>query len=199
MDFVNGGELFFHMQKGRFRENRVKFYVAECVLALDYLHSKGVVYRDVKPENILLDAEGHIKMTDFGLSKGNLQNSNHMTTSFCGTTEYLAPEIIKDRQYSYSVDWYSLGLVMYEMLTGTNPFKAKEETPILKQMNLILTLQIKFPDTMSPLATDLCKKLLEKDVRISLSLNACCTAKKANWMHLGGRGSDKKPPVVCRN
>lgn len=92
--------------------------MAQTILALEYLHGKGVVYRDIKPENILIDSEGHVKLTDFGLSKSNLQNQNNMTDSFCGTTEYLAPEIIKDKQYGYSVDWYSLGLVMYEMLTG---------------------------------------------------------------------------------
>jgi serine/threonine protein kinase len=87
-----------------------------------------------------------------------------MTDSFCGTTEYLAPEIIKDKQYSYSVDWYSLGLVMYEMLTGTNPFKTGRETTFVDQMNLILSIEIKLPATVSPLANDFCMKLLEKNV-----------------------------------
>lgn len=128
MDFINGGELFYHLQLAdKFDEQRAKFYTAEIILALDYLHKAGIVYRDVKPENILIDAEGHIKLTDFGLSKEGLNDNNHMTESFCGTTEYLAPEIIKDKQYSYSVDWYSLGLVLFEMLTGMNPFKTGEE------------------------------------------------------------------------
>jgi serine/threonine protein kinase len=157
MEFVNGGELFYHLQlAGKFNEERARFYMAECVLALEYLHSKGVVYRDVKPENILIDADGHVKLTDFGLSKADLKANNDMTESFCGTTEYLAPEIIKEKQYSYSVDWYSLGLVMYEMLTGTNPFKTGRETTFVDQMNLILTIDIKLPDTVSPLARELC-------------------------------------------
>jgi serine/threonine protein kinase len=167
MEFVNGGELFYHLQlAGKFKEDRAKFYLAECILALDYLHEKGVVYRDVKPENILIDAEGHVKLTDFGLSKGDLKQHNDMTDSFCGTTEYLAPEIIKDKQYSYSVDWYSLGLVMFEMLTGTNPFKTGRETTFVEQMNLILSIDIKLPATVSPLANDLCMKLLTKNVRL---------------------------------
>jgi serine/threonine protein kinase len=87
-----------------------------------------------------------------------------MTDSFCGTTEYLAPEIIKDKKYSYSVDWYSMGLVMYEMLTGVNPFKTGNEITFIEQVNLILTMQFKLPPTVSPLANDLCMKLLEKNV-----------------------------------
>ena len=87
------------------------------------MHEEGIVYRDLKPENILIDSEGHVKLTDFGLSKEGLDESDGRTGSFVGTTEYLAPEIIKDKTYTYSVDWYSLGLVLYEMMTGANPFK----------------------------------------------------------------------------
>ena len=124
MEFVNGGELFYHLKQTRgFKEDRAKFYAAEIILALEYLHESGVVYRDLKPENILVDQEGHIRLTDFGLSKAGLEQSNGRTESFCGTPEYLAPEIIKEKNYGYSVDWYSFGLVLYEMMTGINPFK----------------------------------------------------------------------------
>lgn len=90
------------------------------------------MYRDLKPENILIDAEGHIKLTDFGLSKDGLDKNNGMTESFCGTSEYLAPEIIKDKKYSYSVDWYSLGLVIFEMVSGANPFKTGKKLPFVE-------------------------------------------------------------------
>ena len=93
MEFVNGGELFFHLKqvKGGFDEDRARFYAAEICLALEYLHKSGVVYRDLKPENVLVDNEGHIRLTDFGLSKSGLQDTNGRTESFCGTPEYLAP------------------------------------------------------------------------------------------------------------
>lgn len=133
MEFINGGELFYHLKKDKkFSEERAKFYAAEIILALEYLHKEGVVYRDVKPENILIDSEGHVRLTDFGLSKGGLEQSNGHTESFCGTTEYLAPEIINSKTYGYSVDWYSLGLVIYEMLCGHNPFKTGQKMSFLE-------------------------------------------------------------------
>lgn len=118
LDYVNGGELFFHLQKERFfSEDRAKFYAAEITSALGYLHSENIVYRDLKPENILLDAEGHVVLTDFGLCKDNL--SGHDTTNtFCGTPEYLAPEVLRKEAYDRGVDWWCLGAVLYEMIYG---------------------------------------------------------------------------------
>lgn len=143
MEFVNGGELFHHIRKeGQFDEKRAAFYAAELILALDYLHEKGVIYRDLKPENVLLDADGHLRLTDFGLSKAGLEKTNNMTESFCGTTEYLAPEIIREKQYGFSVDWYSLGLVLYEMLTGINPYKTGKDLSMVDQLNLLLEKEI---------------------------------------------------------
>ena len=129
MEFVNGGELFYHLKQNKqgFEEDRAKFYAVEMLLALDYLHTQGVVYRDLKPENILIDSKGHIRLTDFGLSKAGLNETDGRTESFCGTPEYLAPEILREKHYGYSVDWYSFGLVLYEMLTGINPFKTAKE------------------------------------------------------------------------
>ena len=134
--------------------------MAELVLALEYLHDNGVVYRDVKPENILIDAQGHVRLTDFGLGKG-------MTDSFCGTTEYLAPEILNKEGYTYSVDWYSLGLVMFEMCAGFNPFKTGREISLIEQILMIQTTVITMPDDFSPECADLCTKLLQKDVSFS--------------------------------
>lgn len=172
MDFVNGGELFYHLSNsGRFKEDRARFYVAEIILALSYLHEEGIVYRDLKPENILIDAEGHVKLTDFGLSKDDI-DANGRTSSLCGTTEYLAPEIIKDKDYSYSVDWYSLGIVLYEMLTGSNPFKMGQnvEVSMVDQMNKILEHEWKIPKYISDDGKDICLKLLEKEPKNRI----CC-------------------------
>lgn len=160
MEFINGGELFFHLKqqgKGGFDEDRARFYAAEIVLALEYLHKSGVIYRDLKPENILIDAEGHIRLTDFGLSKSGLKNANGRTDSFCGTPEYLAPEIVRDKTYTYSVDWYSFGLVFYEMLTGINPFKTGEQLSIVDKMNEIISKEIPIPKRLSVEARDFLK------------------------------------------
>ena len=122
-DFLNGGELFFHLANEiRFSEERSRFYAAEIILAIEHLHENGIIYRDLKPENVLLDYEGHLKITDFGLSKVN-QAAEGLTNTFCGTPEYLAPEVIRADGYSFPVDWWSLGMLLYEMISGLNPFK----------------------------------------------------------------------------
>lgn len=164
MEFINGGELFYHLKKDvRFTETRAKFYAAELCLALEYLHDMGVVYRDVKPENILIDSEGHIRLTDFGLSKAGLKDGNESTESFCGTTEYLAPEIISATSYGFSVDWYSMGLVLFEMLSGFNPFKTGETKTFVEQMNGILKTEIPMQSYFSAEAKDILQRLLCKD------------------------------------
>ena len=166
MDFVNGGELFYHLAKvGKFDEKRAQFYIAEIVLALEYLHKEGIVYRDLKPENILIDKEGHIKLTDFGLSKDGLDEEGGETGSFCGTTEYLAPEIIRDKKYTYAVDYYSMGVALLEMLTGRNPFKHGPNTKLtyIDQMNFILDYKFKPSKSLSSNAADLISRLFDKE------------------------------------
>eukprot|EP00123_Amoebidium_parasiticum_P001457 comp12556_c0_seq1/m.7553 comp12556_c0_seq1/g.7553 ORF comp12556_c0_seq1/g.7553 comp12556_c0_seq1/m.7553 type:complete len:482 (-) comp12556_c0_seq1:416-1861(-) len=123
MEFVNGGELLFHLSKARvFPVHRARFYGAEILLALSYLHEHAIVYRDLKLENLLLDRDGHVKITDFGLCKENV-NYGDTTQTFCGTAEYLAPEVLEDNDYSRAVDWWGLGIVMFEMLCGYMPFQ----------------------------------------------------------------------------
>lgn len=165
-DFLNGGELFFHLcNEIRFPENRARFYAAEMVLALEHLHSQGIIYRDLKPENVLLDSEGHLKLTDFGLSKMRM-NSEELTNTFCGTPEYLAPEVIKAVGHSFSVDWWSLGMLTYEMISGINPFKQhvqmgnKSRHEILKR---ITERDVEILPGFSPNAADLLRGLLQRD------------------------------------
>ncbi|KAF5333342.1 hypothetical protein D9611_002197 [Ephemerocybe angulata] len=142
-DFKSGGELFWHLQREtRFTEERAKFYIAELILALEHLHKHNIVYRDLKPENILLDATGHVALCDFGLSKADLR-PDELTTTFCGTTEYLAPEILLDEQgYSKIVDFWSLGVLLFEMCCGWSPFYAEDTQQMYKN---ICFGKIRFP------------------------------------------------------
>ncbi|KAJ3486454.1 hypothetical protein NLJ89_g11807 [Agrocybe chaxingu] len=142
-DFKSGGELFWHLQREtRFSEERAKFYIAELILALEHLHKYNIVYRDLKPENILLDATGHVALCDFGLSKADLR-PDELTTTFCGTTEYLAPEILLDEHgYSKIVDFWSLGVLLFEMCCGWSPFYAEDTQQMYKN---ICFGKIRFP------------------------------------------------------
>jgi serine/threonine protein kinase len=160
----NKQELFHHLQKeGRFTEERARFYTAEIVLALEHLHQYNIVYRDLKPENILLDATGHIVLCDFGLSKPNL-NPDELTTTFCGTTEYLAPEVLlDDHGYSKLVDFWSLGVLLFEMCCGWSPFYAEDNQQMYKN---ICFGKIKFPRGV--IGDD--GKQFVKGVRLSLPL-----------------------------
>ena len=161
-DFMSGGELFFHLQKeGRFNEDRSKFYTAELILALEHLHDNDIVYRDLKPENILLDANGHIALCDFGLSKADL-NMDGTTNTFCGTTEYLAPEVLLDEQgYTKMVDFWSLGVLIFEMTCGWSPFHAENTQQMYKN---IAFGKVRFPkDVLSPEGRSFVKGLLNRN------------------------------------
>uniref|UniRef100_A0A8C8DNZ0 non-specific serine/threonine protein kinase n=1 Tax=Oryzias sinensis TaxID=183150 RepID=A0A8C8DNZ0_9TELE len=160
MEYVNGGELFFHLSRERvFSEDRTRFYGAEIVSALNYLHSAKIVYRDLKLENLMLDKDGHIKITDFGLCKEGITDAATMKT-FCGTPEYLAPEVLEDNDYGRAVDWWGLGVVTYEMMCGRLPFYNQDHE---KLFELILMEEIKFPRTLSADAKSLLSGLLIKD------------------------------------
>lgn len=129
LDFLNGGDLYTHiMNYGKFKENRARFYTAEMVLAINHLHENGIVYRDLKPQNILIDTEGHLKLTDFGLSKANFEQDQ--THTICGTIKYIAPETISGKSYNHTVDWWSLGIILYRMLTGKLPYPTNKNSEV---------------------------------------------------------------------
>ncbi|XP_041744212.1 ribosomal protein S6 kinase alpha-2-like [Coregonus clupeaformis] len=160
LDFLRGGDLFTRLSKEvMFTEEDVKFYLAELALALDHLHSLGIIYRDLKPENILLDEEGHIKITDFGLSKEAIDHDKR-AYSFCGTIEYMAPEVVNRRGHTQSADWWSFGVLMFEMLTGSLPFQGKDRK---ETMALILKAKLGMPQFLSPEVQSLIRALFKRN------------------------------------
>lgn len=145
MRFIRGGELFLHLRNStRFTEDRTKFYAAQVALAIGHLHKQHIIYRDIKPENILLDENGYLCLTDFGLAK--VMKDRADTNTFCGTPEYLAPEIIEEKGHSYPVDWWALGILTYEMIVGFPPFYTGNNTNNLQMYELIRKKPIYFPD-----------------------------------------------------
>ncbi|XP_077076960.1 protein kinase C, eta, b isoform X1 [Siphateles boraxobius] len=160
MEFVNGGDLMFHIQKcRRFDEPRAQFYAAEIISALMFLHSKGIIYRDLKLDNILLDRHGHCKLADFGMCKEEIFNGK-LTSTFCGTPDYIAPEIILEELYGISVDWWALGVLVYEMLSGHAPFEAETEDELFE---CILKEEIIYSSWLSNEAEDILRGLLTRD------------------------------------
>ncbi|CDS05593.1 hypothetical protein LRAMOSA08121 [Lichtheimia ramosa] len=166
--FINGGELFHHLQvEGKFSEERSRFYTAELLSALECLHGFNVIYRDLKPENILIDYNGHIALCDFGLCKLNM-TENERTNTFCGTPEYLAPELLLGQGYTKSVDWWTLGVLLYEMMTGLPPFYDENTNEMYRK---ILQDELRFPDDMSEDAKSLLRGLLTRDPNERLGNN----------------------------
>ncbi|XP_054711276.1 ribosomal protein S6 kinase alpha-5-like [Uloborus diversus] len=168
LDYVSGGELFTHLyQKDHFTEDQVRIYVGEIILALEHLHRLGIIYRDIKLENILLDSEGHIVLTDFGLSKEFLPHeTDQRTYSFCGTIEYMAPEVIKGGStgHDFCVDWWSVGVLTYELLTGASPFTVEGEKNTQSEISKrILRGLPPIPENLSPEVKDFIRRLLVKD------------------------------------
>ncbi|EFQ99428.1 AGC/PKA protein kinase [Nannizzia gypsea CBS 118893] len=159
MDFAEGGELFSLLRKSqRFPNPVAKFYAAEVTLALEYLHSKHIVYRDLKPENLLLDKNGHLKITDFGFAK----EVRDITWTLCGTPDYLAPEVVSSKGYNKSVDWWSLGILIFEMLCGFTPFW--DSGSPMKIYENILKCRVKYPPSLVPDAQDLLSRLITPDL-----------------------------------
>ena len=160
MPFIRGGELFQHLRTEKFfKEDKARFYAASMGIALEYLHKHGIVYRDIKPENILIGEDGYLKLIDFGMAK--MLKGNEKAMSFCGTPEYLAPEIITGEGHNRAADWWSYGILLFEMLCGIPPFYCENTE---RMYDLITNAELRFPKRiqLSENAKDLIKKLLIK-------------------------------------
>jgi len=153
------------VEKKKFSEDRAKFYAAEIISAITYLHTRGIVYRDLKPENVLLARDGHVVVTDFGLAKEGLHGEQRTETR-AGTPEYLAPEVIKGEKYTKSVDWWAVGILVYEMLTGAPPFF---DNDIQKLFHKITAGDLYVPENLTEDAGDFLQKLLTRDTAKRLS------------------------------
>lgn len=169
IEFVNGGDLMFHMQRmRRLEESHARFYAAEISCALNYLHEKGIIYRDLKLDNVLLDPDGHCKLTDYGMCKEGLLPGER-TSTFCGTPNYIAPEILRGEDYAASVDWWALGVLLYEMLAGRSPFDIVAATDNPDQntedylFQVILEKPIRIPRSLSVKAASCLKGFLNKN------------------------------------
>jgi len=157
LDFMIGGDLASILNKEyKLSEGQATFLAAEIAIGLNLLHSKGIVYRDLKPENILLDSRGHVVLTDFGLSK--ILANPKTTSTFCGTAEYLSPEILKGNEYDQSVDWWSFGTLLYEMITGITPYWSDNANVMYKR--ILHQESIDFPTFMSWEARDIIRKVI---------------------------------------
>ncbi|KAK0088070.1 hypothetical protein PV325_013258 [Microctonus aethiopoides] len=179
LPFVNGGELFTLLRrKGKFSEKVSKFYAAQVLLALEYLHYCGLIYRDLKPENILLDCDGYLKITDFGFCK----MINGRTWTLCGTPEYMAPEIILSKGYGISADWWSFGVLIYEMNAGYAPFYSHDPMKIYEK---IVAGKFKFASTFGNELKDILKNTLQTDLtrRYGNLKNGAQDIKEHAWFH----------------
>ncbi|XP_065830068.1 protein kinase C delta type-like [Oscarella lobularis] len=167
MEYLNGGDLMFHIQQStRFPEERARFYSAEILLGLQFLHGRGILYRDLKLDNVMLNHEGHIKIADFGMCKENVIGGG-TTQTFCGTPDYIAPEIVEGKRYNRAVDWWSYGVLVYEMMIGQSPFSGDDEDDLFDS---ILHDEVTYPRWLSMEAVSFISKLLDRDPTMRLGM-----------------------------
>ncbi|XP_031218913.1 protein kinase C delta type isoform X3 [Mastomys coucha] len=200
MEFLNGGDLMFHIQdKGRFELYRATFYAAEIICGLQFLHSKGIIYRDLKLDNVMLDKDGHIKIADFGMCKENIFGEGRAST-FCGTPDYIAPEILQGLKYSFSVDWWSFGVLLYEMLIGQSPFHGDDEDELFESIRVDTP---HYPRWITKESKDIMEKLFERDpvkrLGVTGNIRTHPFFKTINWSLLEKRKVEPpfKPKVKC--
>ncbi|CAH6811263.1 Prkcq [Phodopus roborovskii] len=206
MEYLNGGDLMYHIQScHKFDLSRATFYAAEIILGLQFLHSKGIVYRDLKLDNILLDRDGHIKIADFGMCKENMLG-DAKTNTFCGTPDYIAPEILLGQKYNHSVDWWSFGVLLYEMLIGQSPFHGQDEEELFHSIRMDNPF---YPRWLEKEAKDLLVKLFvrepEKRLGVQGDIRQHPLFREINWEELERKEIDPpfrpkvKSPYDCSN
>ncbi|XP_069314738.1 protein kinase C theta type isoform X1 [Eulemur rufifrons] len=206
MEYLNGGDLMYHIQScHKFDLCRATFYAAEIILGLQFLHSKGIVYRDLKLDNILLDKDGHIKIADFGMCKENMLG-DAKTNTFCGTPDYIAPEILLGQKYNHSVDWWSFGVLLYEMLVGQSPFHGQDEEELFHSIRMDSPF---YPRWLEKEPKDLLVKLFvrepEKRLGVRGDIRQHPLFREINWEELERKEIDPpfrpkvKSPYDCSN
>lgn len=183
LDYCPGGELFFHLSRyRRFQEPVARFYAAELLLAIGHLHKNGIIYRDLKPENVLLDAYGHVKLGDFGLAKDGIRHPTQGAKSTCGTPEYMAPEVLNQGGHGFCVDYWGLGMILYEMMTGLPPWYTTDRSKLFRRLRsapLVFPKEVVF----SSQCRSCIAGLLEREPRMRLGVMGLRSAMRHEFFY----------------